>query len=59
MFANMKLNELQKISLANNTIVDISCLEKFNFVGLKELYLYNNYISDISVLSKVRFKNLE
>ena len=58
-FANMKLNYLQKLSLANNTIVDISCLEKFNFIELKELYLYNNYISDISVLAKVKFKNLE
>ena len=45
----MKLNYLQKLSLANNTIVDISCLDKFNFLELKELYLYNNYISDISV----------
>ena len=58
-FANMKLNDLQKLSLANNTIVDISCLEKWNFYELKELYLYNNYISDISVLAKVKFKNLE
>jgi Leucine-rich repeat (LRR) protein len=59
MFASMKLNDLQKLSLANNAIADISCLDKFNFVGLKELYLYNNYISDISVLSKVKFRNLE
>ena len=58
-FAIMKLNDLQKLSLANNTIVDISCLEKFNFLELKELYLYNNYISDITGLSKVKFKNLE
>jgi Leucine-rich repeat (LRR) protein len=58
-FANMNLNYLQKLSLANNTIVDISCLEKFNFAELKELYLYNNYISDIRVLAKVKFKNLE
>ena len=58
-FATMKLNDLKILSLANNTIVDISCLEKFNFLELKELYLYNNYISDISVLAKVKFKNLE
>ncbi len=58
-FASMKLNDLQKLSLANNVIVDISCLEKFNFHELKELYLYNNYIFDISVLARVKFKNLE
>ena len=58
-FVSMKLNDLQKLSLANNVIVDISCLEKFNFHELKELYLYNNYISDISVLARVKFKNLE
>ena len=47
MLASMKLNDLQKLSFANNAIIDISCLENFNFPELKELYLYNNYISDI------------
>lgn len=58
-FVSMKLNDLQKLSLANNTIVDISSLEKFNCLELRELYLYNNYISDITVLARVKFKNLE
>jgi hypothetical protein len=59
LFANMHLNDLKKLSLANNAIVDISCLDKLNFTELKELYLYNNYISDITVLAKVKFKKLE
>ena len=59
LFAKMHLNDLQKLSLANNAIVDISCLDKLNFTELKELYLYNNYISDITVLAKVKFKKLE
>ena len=59
MFISMKFEHLEKISLANNTIVDITPLEKFNCFGLKELYLYNNYISDISVLAKVKFHYLE
>ena len=59
LFANMHLNDLQKLSLANNAIVDISCLDKLNCTELKELYLYNNYISDITVLAKVKFKKLE
>ena len=59
MFISMNLEHLQKISLANNAIIDINPLEKFNFPQLKELYLYNNYISDISVLAKVKFTGLE
>jgi len=59
MFISMNLEHLQKLSLANNAIIDINPLEKFNFPQLKELYLYNNYISDISVLAKVKFAGLE
>ena len=59
MFISMNLEHLQKLSLANNAIIDINPLEKFNFPQLKELYLYNNYISDISVLAKVKFTGLE
>ena len=59
MFISMNLEHLQKLSLANNAIIDINPLEKFNFPQLKELYLYNNYISDISVLAKVKFNGLE
>ena len=59
MFVSMKLEHLEKISLANNAIIDISPLQNFNCIGLKEIYLYNNYISDISVLSKVKFAYLE
>ena len=59
MFISMNLEHLQKLSLANNAIIDINPLEKFNFPQLKELYLYNNYISDISVLAKVNFIGLE
>ena len=59
MLAPMKLDQLLKLSLANNAIIDISSLDKFTCIGLKELYLYNNYISDISVLSKVKFNSLE
>jgi len=58
-FISMKLEYLQKLSLANNAIVDISSLENFNFLQLRELYLYNNYISNINVLAKVKFKKLE
>ena len=58
-FISMKLEYLQKLSLANNAIVDISSLENFNFLELRELYLYNNYISNINVLAKVKFKKLE
>ena len=59
MFISMNLEHLQKLSLANNAIIDINPLEKFNFPQIKELYLYNNYISDISVLAKVKFTGLE
>jgi hypothetical protein len=59
MFISMNLEHLQKLSLANNAIIDINPLEKFNFPQIKELYLYNNYISDISVLAKVKFAGLE
>ena len=58
-FISMKLEHLEKLSLANNAIIDITPLEKCNFPELKELYLYNNYIKDISILSKVKFSELE
>ena len=58
-FIPMKLEHLEKLSLANNAIIDITPLEKCNFPELKELYLYNNYIKDISILSKVKFSELE
>ncbi len=44
--------------MSNNHIIDISILEKVNYLELKILDLSNNNISNIDVLENVTFINL-
>ena len=50
---------MEKLSLSQNNISDISVLEYVNFPKLKELNLSLNLIIDIEVFTKIEFKNIE
>lgn len=53
-----KFNNLEKLSLSENRIKDISCLNKPDFINLKELYLNNN-IELKNVLNENKFAKVK
>ena len=60
-FGKLKLNKLNKLeilSLSNNRIKDISCLNDFKFISLKKIYLYHNNISKKNILNERVFNNV-
>ena len=59
MLQNIKFNNLEKLNLSMNHILDINVFENDDFRKLKELNLENNKISDINILEKVKFDKLE